>query len=99
MKHFTKSTSKEVKNIYNEDKDSAGDSIIDNLNLRSSLLEYNIYTDKIKVKDNKVINLKAIVEYQSDILGVSSDYASRTHDTIYDIKFDTENNKIISMKK
>lgn len=99
MKHFTKPSSKEVKSIYNEDKDSSGDSIIDNLNLRSSLLEYNIYTDKIKVKDTKVINLKAIVEYQSDILGVSSDYASRTHDTIYDIKFNTENNKIISIKK
>lgn len=99
MKYFTNPNSKEVRKIYNEDEDSDGDSIIENLNLKSSLQEYNIYTDKIKVQNKKVINFKAIVEYQSDIIGVSSDYATRTHNTIYDIEYDTEKNKISSIKK
>ncbi|HDG8789455.1 TPA: hypothetical protein PBT65_001756 [Staphylococcus aureus] len=99
MKYFEEPNSKEVKSIYNEDKDSADDSLIDNLNLKSSLEEFNVYTDQIKLKDSKTINLKAVVKYQSDILGVSSDFATRTHDTIYDIQFDTEKEKIKSIKK
>jgi hypothetical protein len=99
MKYFEDPNSKEVKSIYNEDKDSADDSLIDNLNLKSSLEEFNIYTDQIKLKDSKTINLKAMVKYKSDILGVSSDFATRTHDTIYDIQFDTERKKLKSIKK
>ena len=99
MKYFSDQSSDDVKKIYNEDKDSANDSIIDNLNLESSLLEYNIFTKNIKEKDSREMDFTAIVEYQSHILGVSSDYSSRTHQTIYDIKFDTKDNKITSIKK
>lgn len=99
MKYFEKPNSKEVRSIYNEDKDTADESIIDNLDLNSNLLEYNIYTKDINPKDNNSLKLKAIVKYQSTIRNVSSNYATRTHETIYDIEFNAEKNKILSIKK
>ncbi|EHT3670514.1 hypothetical protein KXP69_002285 [Staphylococcus pseudintermedius] len=98
LKYFSDPSSEYVKNIYNNDTDSSGDSLIDNLNLKSSLQQHSIFTKNIK-NDSKILKFKSIVKYQSDISGVSSSFSSRTHNAVYNIEFDTEKNKIINMKK
>lgn len=99
LKYFQDPKSKDVKSIYNEDEDSSGESIIDNLDLNSTLLEYNFFTEYVKHNNGNTLNLKAIVKYESEMTGVSSNYSTRTHETVYDIEFDTKKEKIIKIKK
>ncbi|PTJ36435.1 hypothetical protein [Staphylococcus simulans] len=98
LQYFSDPSSEYVNKVYNNDTDSSGDSLIENLNLKSSLQHHSIYTENVK-NDSKTLKFKSIVKYQSDISGVSSSFATRTHNAVYNIEFDTEKNKILSMKK
>lgn len=99
LKYFKDENASWIKSIYSENKDNEGNSLIETLNLNSEIQKFNLFTEDPNDTDSKVLKFKAIVEYQSDIDEVSNSYASRTHQTIYDIEFDTEENKIVKMKK
>lgn len=99
LKYFKDKEESWVKSVYSENKDEEGNSIIDTLNLNSEIQKFNLFTEEPDDTDSKVLKFKAIVEYQSDIDEVSNTYASRTHQTVYNIEFDTSTNKIVSMKK
>lgn len=99
MKLFSNPKDKKIANIYSDDKDDDGSSLINNLGLKSELNNVDIYTKSVDDTSKKVVSFKTIVSYTGYMEDVSSDYATRTHDTIYQIDVDTSNNKIKNIKK
>lgn len=99
LKHFKNSNDKWVNEVYSDNKDDTGESIIDNLNLTSEIKAYDLYSKKIEPSKDDVLTFTAIVEYQSEIEDVSNEYATRTHQTVINVKYDLKDNKIINMKK
>lgn len=99
LKHFKNPDDKQIQSIYTDAKDSDGDSQIDILNLESDLETTDIFTKNPDDTKEKIVPFKAIVSYTGYINDVSSEYATRTHYTTYEIKFDTSTNKITEMKK
>lgn len=96
---FQDPKAKWVNEIYSDDKDSNGDSMIDNLNMKSSLNMFSFYTENPDDVKKDELNLIALVEYKSTIPDVSNEFASQTHQTVYNIVYDTREDKIKEMKK
>lgn len=88
-----------IKDVYASGLDSDGENKIDALELSSSLEDVHIYSTHENDKDRKKLHLKAVVTYHSYMEGVSGKYTERTHQNIYDIKYDTSSNKITDMSK
>lgn len=88
-----------VKKLYSDNKDKGGENIIDNLNMKSSLNETYFYTKNADEADHDQINFLSNISYQSYSAGASQDSATRTHQSIYNVKYDTKSNKIIKMDK
>ncbi|MCD8845164.1 hypothetical protein [Staphylococcus gallinarum] len=99
LKHFKNSKDKWIEKIYSDNKDDTGESMIDNLNLTSELQAYDLYSSQIEPSKDDVVTFTAIVEYQSEIKDVSNEYATRTHQSVINVKYDLKDNKIINMKK
>lgn len=91
--------SKIPKNIYGTGYDKDGESIIDNLNMTSDVNSVQTFNTDKDNKSSDVLKLKTIVSYKSEIEGTSNSNASHTHEIVYDIKVDAENNKIMDIKK
>lgn len=99
LQHFEDPKSKWINKVYSNDKDVDGNSQIDTLGLSSKLNSTDIYTESVEDTSKKVVPFKVVTSYTGFIDGVSSDYATRTHYTTYEIDVDTSNNKITDMKK
>lgn len=99
MKYFDNPKDKWINDVYSNDKDEDGNSQIESLGLTSELDNTEIYTENVEDTEKKVVPFKVIASYTGDIDDVSSDYATRTHYTIYEVDFDTSDNKITKMKK
>lgn len=99
LKYVKDSNADWVNKIYSDNKDDSGESVIDNLGLTSEIKSYGLYSQETDPDTDKKINFKAIVEYQSSIEDVSNEFATRTHQSIFNIEFDTKDNKITNIKK
>src|SRR5699024_544204 len=99
MQYFKDKDASWIDTVYSKNKTKDGDSLIDNLNLSSEIQDFNLFTEDPKKTDEDKLKFKAIVEYKSEIKDVSLDEATRTHQTVHDIEFDTKSNKILKMKK
>lgn len=99
MQYFKDKDASWIDTVYSKNKTKDGESLIDNLNLSSEIQNFNLFTEDPKKTDEDKLKFKAIVEYKSEIKDVSLDESTRTHQTVYDIEFDTKSNKIIKMKK
>ncbi|MCG7340148.1 hypothetical protein MHZ36_12700 [Staphylococcus sp. ACRSN] len=99
LKLFEDPKAKWIKDVYSDDKDEDGNSEIEALGLSSELNETEIYTESIEDTSKKVVPFKVIASYTGNIDNVSSEYATRTHYTVYEVDVDTSNNKIDKMKK
>lgn len=88
-----------IDRIYSTDKDDDDTSIIDNLGLTSELIKLEMFSKDIDDITGSELNVKALVRYQSYIDGVSSDYSTRTHEALYEIKINSKSRKIDDVKK
>lgn len=99
LENFDNPKAKWIDKIYSDAKDDNGDNQIDTLGLTSELNNTDIFTNSPDDTKKKVIPLKVIVSYTGYIDGLSSDNATRTHYSTYEIDFNSSNNKIEKMKK
>lgn len=99
MKYFKDKDASWLNNVYSKNKAKDGGNLIDNLKLSSEIQKFNLFTKDPNKTDGDKLKFKAVVEYQSEIDDVSIDDATRTHQTVYDIEFDTKSNEITKMKK
>lgn len=99
LKYFDDPKAKWVNSVYSDDKDEDGNSQIETLGLTSELDSTDVYTESVEDTEEKVVPFKVIAAYTGKIDDVSSDYATRTHYTVYEVDLDTSNNKITKMKK
>lgn len=99
LENFDDPKAKWIDKIYSDGKDDNGDNQIETLGLTSELNNIDIFTDSPDDTKKKVIPFKVIVSYTGYIDGLSSDNATRTHYSTYEIDFNTKNNKIEEMKK
>ena len=88
-----------IKDIYSSGLDSEGENKIDELGLSSSLEDVHFYSTHENDKDRKELHLKAIVTYHAYMEDVSGKFTERTHQNIYDIKYNVSSNKITDMSK
>lgn len=99
LKLFETPKDKWIDDVYSNGKDADGANMIDNLNLSSEVMLLEPFTDNMNSKNNSTIKLKTLVQYESSIDGVSSDYASRTHEALYDLEVNAKTHKISKLKK
>ncbi|WP_341775923.1 hypothetical protein [Staphylococcus hyicus] len=96
---FLDPKAKWIDKLYSDDKDANGESMIDNLKIKSSLNMFSFYTENPNDVEKDELNLIALVEYKSTIPDVSNEFASQTHQAVYSIIYDTKQNKIKEMNK
>lgn len=99
MDYFKNSEDKWIDSIYSNDKDVDGNSQIKTLGLTSTLDSADIFTESVEDTSKKIVPFKVVVSYTGYIDAVSSEYATRTHYTTYEVNVDTKDNKITHMKK
>jgi hypothetical protein len=99
LKLFKDSNANWVNKVYSDNKDDTGESVIDNLGLTSEIQSFGLYSKEVDPGKDEKINFKAIVEYQSAIDDVSNEYATRTHQSVFNIEVDSKDNKITNIEK
>lgn len=88
-----------IGNVYSDDIDSDGSSIIENLSLTSEIINMEMYSKDIDDITNKTLKINALIRYQSYIDGISSDYSTRTHEALYEVEINANTRKITNAEK